>query len=206
VGHELYPGQSADFMSEARRAFAWLEEHGYELRKVDPEFLEWQSDEAGVVVALRTAPDGAYRAVHMALGPADEPDVQRYLTMYRLEELRPPPDDAPFRPLGRALLPATDREEMRASLERIAELLRTQFAAPLASGRDGLRTLKEESRRRVREASDRIRLDDLRNEAHAAFDAGDYARAAMLYEAAGGDLRPAERKRLDIARRRAGLG
>jgi hypothetical protein len=56
-----------------------------------PEFLEWQSDEAGVVVALRTAPDGAYRAVHMALGPADEPDVQRYLTMYEAAggDLRP---------------------------------------------------------------------------------------------------------------------
>jgi hypothetical protein len=69
-----------------------------------------------------------------------------------------------------------------------------------------LQALEEESRRRVREAADRIRSDDLRNEALEAFQAGDYARAAMLYESAGGDLRPAERKRLDIARRRAVLG
>jgi hypothetical protein len=206
VGQELYPGQTDDFVGEARRAFAWLEERGFELRKVDPTFLDWQSAESSVIVALRAGPDDAYRAVQMALGPADEPDVERYLSMYRLEELRPPPEDAPFRPLRRALLSATDREEMCASLERIAELLRTQFAGPLASGRAGLLALKEEGRRQIREAADRRRSDDLRNEAREAFDAGDYARAAMLYESAGGGFGPAERKRLQIARRRAGLG
>jgi len=206
AGHELYPGQAADFVSEARRTFAWLEDRGFELRDVDPAFMVWHSDQANVAVAFWAGPDDAYRAVELALGPGDEADYERYLSMYVLEELRPPPEDAPFRPLGRARLRAGDREEMRASLERLAELLRTQFAEPLASGREGLRALQEESRRRVRDAARRVRADDMRDEAHAAFDAGDYARAAMLYESAGGDLRPAERKRLDIARRRAGLG
>ena len=93
--HELYPGQRADFVSEATRAFAWLEERDVELRKVAPTFLEWQSDESSVLVSLRARRDDAYHAVQMALGPADEPDVERYLSMYRLEELRPPPEDAP---------------------------------------------------------------------------------------------------------------
>jgi hypothetical protein len=174
------------------------------LREVESRFLMWHSDEVNVVVVLRPGPDDAYRGVQMGLGPADEPDLERYLSMYVLEELRPPPEDPPFEPLRRALLRATTREEMRASLNRIAELLPTQFAEPLASGREGLRALKEESRRRVREAAERIRSDDRRNEAREAFDAGDYARSAMLYESAGGDLRRAERKRLAIARRRAG--
>jgi hypothetical protein len=95
---------------------------------------------------------------------------------------------------------------MRASLARIAELLRTQFAVPLASGREGLRALQEESRFRAREAAERVRSDDARRDAKKAFDAGDYARATVLYESVTGDLRPAERKRLDIARRRASPG
>ena len=159
-----------------------------------------------MTVGLRPGPDGAYRGVQAALAPAGERDVERYLSLYVIEQLRPAPEDPPFRPLGQALLPAGDREEMRASLARIAELLRTQFAEPLASGREGLRALQEESRRGIRETAQRVREDDLRREAHEAFDAGDYARATMLYEAAGDDLRPAERKRLDLARRRAGRG
>lgn len=138
-------------MEAARRAFAWLEERGFELREVDSVFLEWHSDEANVLVALRPAPDGSYRGVQMALGPADEPDLERYLSMYVLEQMRPPPEDASFKPLGQALLRATDLDSMRASLDRIAELLRTQFAEPLASGSDGLRALKEESRQRIRD-------------------------------------------------------
>jgi hypothetical protein len=204
--HELYPGQSADFLSEARRAFGFLEEQGFELREADPQFLEWESPEAIVVVGLRPGPDGAYRGVHAGLAPAGERDDERYLPLFRIEELRPPPDDAPFKPLRQARLPARDRDEMRASLARLAELLRTQFAEPLASGREGLRALQQESRRRGAEAAQKVREYDLRKEAHEAFDARDYARATMLYEAAGDDLRPAERKRLDIARRRAGLG
>ena len=204
--HELYPGQSADFLSEARQAFGFLEEQGFELREADPKFLEWESPEAIVIVGLRPGPDGAYRGVQAALAPTGERDAERYLSLYVIEQLRPAPDDPPFRPLGQALLPAGDREELRASLARIAELLRTQFAEPLASGREGLRALQQESRRRITAAAQRMREDDLRKEAREAFDAGDYARATMLYEAAGDDLRPAERKRLDIARRRAGLG
>jgi len=103
-------------------------------------------------------------------------------------------------------MPASDRAELNASLARIAEPLRTQFAEALASSRDGLRALKHESRRKVREAADRVRSDDLRHEAREAFEAGDYARAAMLYESAGGDLRLAERKRLDIAGHRSDRG
>jgi hypothetical protein len=202
---ELYPGQTTDFAEGARRAFAWLEDRGFELREVDPMFLAWHSDDAGVLVALRAGPDGASRAVQMGLGPADEPNLERYLSMYRLEELRPPPEDAPFRPLGKALLPASDRDSMRASLERMAELLSTQFAEPLASGSEGLRALKEESLSRVREAVERIRSDDARRDAKEAFDAGDYARATMLYESVTGELRRSERKRLDIARRRTNL-
>ena len=154
-------------------AFAWLEDRGFELREVERDFLSWHSDEVHVLVALRSGPDGAHRSVQMAFGPPDEPDLQRYLTMYRLEELHPPPEDAPFRPLGRALLPGTDRDSMRASLVRIAELLRTQFAEALASGREGLRALREESDLRIRETAERMRSDDARRDAKEAFDAGD---------------------------------
>lgn len=202
VSRELYPGQRAEFVEGARRAFAWLDDRGFELRAVDPAFLVWRSDAANVLVALRAGPDGAPRAVQMALGPADELDLECYLSMYVLEQLRPPPHDAPFRPLGNALLRALDGDEMRASLARIGELLRTQFE-PFASGREDLRALQRESRRRIRAAAERVRSDDARREAKEAFDAGDYARAALLYESVTGELRPAERKRLDIARRRA---
>ena len=201
-GRELYAGQTADFVSEARRALAWLEDRGFGLGEVLSAFVEWQSEEVSVLVSLRQGPDGAYCRVQLALGPSGEPGLEGYLSMYLLEELRPPPDDAPFRPLGRARLDACDREEMRASLARIGELLRTQVAEPRVCGGEGLRALKQESRRRIREAADRVRSDDLRSEAKQAFDARDYARTVMLYESAGGELRPAERKRLDIARRR----
>ena len=201
VSRELYPGQRAEFVEGARRAFAWLEDRGFELREVGRTFLIWRSDAANVLVALRDGPDGAYRAVQMALGPADEPDVEHYPSMYVLEQLRPPVDDAPFRPLGQALLRASDGEEMRASLGRIGELLRTQFE-PLVSGRVDLRALTQESRRRIRDAAERVRSDDARREAKEAFDAGDYVRATLLYGSVTGELRPAERKRLDIARRR----
>jgi hypothetical protein len=84
----------------------------------------------------------------------------------------------------------------------LSDLPMAAFAEALASGGESLRALKQEKPRQVREAAERVRSDDRRREAKAAFDAGDNVRAAMLYELAGGDLRPAERKRLDIARRR----
>ena len=84
--------------------------------------------------------------------------------------------------------------------------MRTQFADALASGREGLRALREESDLRISEAFERIRSDDARRDAKEAFDAGEYARATRLYESVTGELRPAERKRVDIARRRASLG
>jgi hypothetical protein len=87
--HELYPGQSDDFLSEARRALSFLEEQGFELREADPTFLEWESPEAIVIAGLRPGPDGAYRGVQAALAPAGERDAEKYLSLYVIEQLCP---------------------------------------------------------------------------------------------------------------------
>ena len=70
-----------------------------------------------------------------------------------------------------------------------------KFAEALASGREGLRALREESDLRIRETAERIRSAHARRDAPEAVDAGADARATSLYESATGDLRPAERKR-----------
>jgi hypothetical protein len=204
-GHELYPGQASDCLSETRRAFGFLEERAFELGAVHATYLEYHSPGAIVIVGLCEGQDRAYRSVQMAVAPAGTRDGDRFLSMYVLEQLRPPPDDAPFTPLRQALLGAGSREELRASLERIAELARTQFAEQIGATREELVALQDESSRRRVEAAAQIRAEDDRRAAGRAFKAGEYVRAAMLYEAAGDHLQRHERMRLDYARRKAGL-
>jgi hypothetical protein len=203
-GHELYPGQASDCLSEARRAFGFLVEKGFELNEVHDTYIAYHSPEVIVLVGLCEGQDRAYRSVQLDVA-AGERDPDRPISMYVIEQLLPPPDDAPFKPLRQERLGAGSREELRASLERIAELARTQFAEQIGATREELLALRAESNRRIAEGVKEVRAEDDRREAGEAFKAGDYVRAAMLYDAARDYLRRFERKRLDYARRKAGL-
>ena len=108
-------------------------------------------------------------------------------------------DNAIRRELGPGRFPANSASEIEASVDRLSREWRRALEGVNLGNEEVWAVLRAEKLGRVLRVAD----DDPRERAAQAFDEGRYEQAVALYERIPGELRRAEKKRLEIARRRA---
>jgi hypothetical protein len=182
--------------------------HGYEPLRFDedPPTVLYGSPKAFFAVVLEPDRDPGTRTANLRIGPLRdalelgegfdvgdlvlhaEPQLSRVELTSRAGEHR-------FR--------CTTPEEVATAVERLAGIAR-RVPAVLAGGDDGFAQLAAARRARYDAWIGGMRIEDLRSDAAAAWDAGDWAHAAELYATIPeGQATAGERKRLEIAHRRA---
>lgn len=195
-----YPDQLADFVAAATRALAFLEDAGYALGAVGEDHVTYVSPRASVRLVLGPTSDLVLRMLHLSLRrttsdrwhAADEIGVVRWID-----------GDVEASRALRAATRAESPDELRRGVERIATVLREHLAEELAGdveAWDRIELAPSEARRAAELSN---ALHDGIPKARAAFASGDYAHAVAILAPLEPHLPPAERKRLDIARRRS---
>jgi hypothetical protein len=186
-----------------------LADHGWERMRIDddPPLVMYATDAAFLAFALAPGSDPRVRYLQLLSGPLDmafEPSAgvdQRDVECYRHPEI----DRTELnRRVGLGRFPANDAAEIDASVARLADWVRAA-AADVLSGDPGiLRAVDADRRARVDAQHLAWKLEDLRSDAAVAWDARDWARAAELLASIPDEERKSsERKRLEIAERRA---
>lgn len=195
---------SATFDGIARAVLADLTIFGFDFVARDERTVELQSPDACLSFGLVAARDPAFTFVEgrMRQRDSDEPDAS-YSLLELIRHLDPARSDLEIRSeFGLGRFPANDVAEIEASLTRLAErwcqVLRR--LGPALSSEELWTELHIEGLNRALATAGDTRTE----RAASAFRRGDYAETVALYERAPGELRPAERKRLEIARSRLG--
>jgi hypothetical protein len=197
---------AADDISQAvahacERAFHWVGDLGF--RKVaspDGE-VEYRSPNAYLLIACVPASDRNTALIEARIGALDNANdtTQGYSIREIVKHLQPGLDvGAIRRELGPARFPAPSATGASTSVDRLAAEWRRALERVDLGDDDFWAALREEKLSRTLSMA----RDDARERAIAAFAEGDYAAAIALYERVPGELRPADHKRLEIARQR----
>jgi hypothetical protein len=192
-----------------RRSFDdLLRFHGYEPLRVDddPPTVLYASPKAFIAVVLEPDRHAGVWTANLRIGPlSDAFELGEGFDIGDLV-LHADPQLSTAELTSRAgehRFRCTTPEEVATAVERLAGIAR-QVPDVLAGGDDVFAQLAAARRARYDAWVGGMRIEDLRSDAAAAWDAGDWARAAEFYATIPeAQATAGERKRLEIARRRA---